>query len=373
MSIVTPQATRSFQKTETSKVFSVPTASFSMREARNIVGDLFTPNPVIYWTDFLLTLFTGYAFFATVRRVDSVWLAGFSFVASCLLFYRASIFIHELTHLQRGTFKTFRVVWNLLCGIPFLVPSFLYYVHLDHHRRKLYGTEHDCEYLPLGSSPPWRILYYLSQSFIVPILAIVRFLIIAPICWVSPTARKWVLVHASSMVMNPAYARPTPTPQDIRVWRIQEALTFLFCAVMAGLLISGIRPLSFLLQAYGTGVFIVLLNEIRSMAAHRFYGDGRQLTFDEQIIDSINFPTHRFTSTLWAPVGLRFHALHHIFPTMPYHNLEKAHHRLVKQLPADSIYHQTVSPSLWAAARDLWCLARNSQRQSESDDSRAAA
>ncbi len=32
------------------------TESFSMAEARQIVRDLFTPNPWIYWTDFLLSL-----------------------------------------------------------------------------------------------------------------------------------------------------------------------------------------------------------------------------------------------------------------------------------------------------------------------------
>ena len=58
-------------------------------------------------------------------------------------------------HLPEKKFLTFRIAWNLLCGIPFLVPSFTYYPHLDHHRRKMFGTEHDGEYLPLASMSPW--------------------------------------------------------------------------------------------------------------------------------------------------------------------------------------------------------------------------
>jgi fatty acid desaturase len=43
---------------------------------------------------------------------------------------------------------------------------------------------------------------------------------------------------------------------------------------------------------------------------------------------------------LWAPVGLRFHALHHLLPGVPYHHLLEAHRRLVAALGADSPYHR---------------------------------
>jgi len=46
---------------------------------------------------------------------------------------------------------------------------------------------------------------------------------------------------------------------------------------------------------------------------------------------------------LWAPVGLRYHALHHLLPNLPYHSLGAAHRRLLAQLPADSPYRATAS------------------------------
>ena len=118
-----------------------PRSEFSIGQARKIVADLFEPKPWIYWTDFLLSLLVGGACYATVRRVDNVAISAICFLVSCLLYYRVVLFTHEMTHLRDGTFKTFRFVWNLFCGIPFLIPSSLYYVHPDHHRPKTFSPE----------------------------------------------------------------------------------------------------------------------------------------------------------------------------------------------------------------------------------------
>jgi fatty acid desaturase len=50
-------------------------------------------------------------------------------------------------------------------------------------------------------------------------------------------------------------------------------------------------------------------------------------------------PPPGFLPALWAPVGLRYHALHHLIPSVPYHALGEAHRRLVAQLPAGTTYH----------------------------------
>src|SRR5262245_42869800 len=127
-----------------------PQPAFSLAQARHIVKDLFQPKPAVYWADFLLSALGGMVCFRLVRRE----LAPFSiaqavvFAICCLLFYRAVLFTHELVHIRSGTFRAFRIAWNLLCGIPFLMPSFAYYTHVDHHMRKHFGTARDGEYLP---------------------------------------------------------------------------------------------------------------------------------------------------------------------------------------------------------------------------------
>ena len=88
---------------------------------------------------------------------------------------------------------------------------------------------------------------------------------------------------------------------------------------------------------------------------------GREMTFVEQMLDSVNYPYNPLIAGLWAPVGLRFHALHHIFPTMPYHALAEAHRRLMASLPADSPYRRTEARSLSGTIATLWKRARASQ------------
>ena len=338
--------------------------SFSIREAREIVKDLFRPRPWIYWTDFLWSLGLGSVCFALARKV-AVPLSlpqAMLFIVSCFAFYRAASFIHELVHLRDGRFRAFGFAWNALCGIPFLMPSFLYRSHLAHHARKHYGTHDDGEYLPLATSPAREILRYMSQPLVIPLLAIARFLVLAPIAWVSPGFRRWVHSRASSLVMDPAFIRPLPTPQELRSWRVQEAGCFLLVLAVAVLLLIGRWPLSFPLHCYLTAVGVLTLNHLRTLGAHRFRHRGEELTFVEQLLDSLNYPHYPLISELWAPVGLRFHALHHLFPSLPYHNLGEAHRRLMARLPADSPYRQTVSPGLLASLAELWRAARASAR-----------
>jgi fatty acid desaturase len=344
---------------------NTPQSSFSLAQARNIVRDLFTPNARIYWTDFLVTILTGHICYGLVRKLplllnrDEPWVLacqGLAFVVGCLLYYRASLFIHELVHLPQNEFQAFRFAWNLLCGVPFLIPSFVYYTHIDHHRRKHFGTKHDGEYMPLGLYGCWYIAGYLALSLVLPIATIFRFAILTPLTWLHSGIRNWVHRHWSSMVMDPRYLRPLPTPKILRVIRVQEVACLLMClgAILVPIFILKESPLPLILQGYCTGVFIVTLNAIRTMGAHRWWHEDEELNFVDQMLDSVTVAERPWISGIWGPIGTRYHSLHHLFPSMPYHHMPEAHRRLMAQLPADSPYRQTVEPSLTAALRDLF-------------------
>jgi fatty acid desaturase len=351
-------------------------ASFSLTEARSIVRDLFRTNERLYWIDFLAAILLGHICFALTRLTFFLPLESFAaklliaaipFSMQCGAFYRAVMFVHEIVHLPEKKLRTFRVAWNLLCGIPCLVPSFTYHSHLDHHRRKMFGTEHDGEYLPLASMSPWCILFYLSQCLWAPPLAVIRFGMITPLTWLSPAFRKLVHQRASSLVMDPTYIRPLPTKTALRYIRLQELGCFLTLVVIVIASIALRRwPIPFVTQCYLTGVVLIFMNCVRTLASHRWTSEGEEGTFVDQMLDSVTMDNDSPLAVLINPVGLRYHATHHLFPSMPYHNMRTAHKRLLQQLPADSPYHRTVATSVWSVIGELWQKAgKSGQRAPE--------
>lgn len=346
-----------------------PRGAFSIGEARSIVRDLFEPSPWLYWTDFLASLATGTVAFVAIRRLHlAAPLVAVAFMVSVLAFYRATLFTHELTHLRQGRFRGFRLAWNLLCGIPFLMPSFMYHTHVAHHMRRHFGTRDDGEYLPWGARPIWHLFLYLGQCLVMPIIAVVRFGLLTPLCWISPRFRQIVQRRFSSMVVDPYFVRPLPTRNDRWIWRVQESACFAMVWGNGAVMYFGLvpRPVALVVQGYLTAATIMLINQIRTLGAHRYTNTGGEMTFVEQLLDSVNYPGGSWLRALWAPVGLRYHALHHLFPSMPYHRLGAAHRRLMEKLPADSPYRLTNCSSLWLALQQLWASARASSRSQRS-------
>jgi fatty acid desaturase len=352
---------------------STDPASLSLRLAQGLVKPYTQPVAWIYWVDFLASIITGHILFHLLLYRD-LWLAGASwwvgtvqlllYAGVVLLYLRAVMFTHELVHLPKEGFRGFRFAWNLLCGIPFLVPSFTYYPHVDHHRRKSYGTEEDGEYLNLSHQPPSAIVVYMLLILVTPLAGFFRFAVLTPLSWLFPSMKRWTFRRASTMVMDIFYIRPDAGPKVQRIRFLQELACFgvcLFIALRNPLQGKFYDPLW--LQAYLVGVGLLTLNNIRTLGAHRWTGDGNELSFQEQLLDSCDYPYRPWFTELWGPVGTRYHATHHLFPTIPYHHLGKAHRALMRGLPADSPFRQTVKVSLLREIAELWWRASQSHRQ----------
>jgi fatty acid desaturase len=338
-------------------------ASFSIAPAGALVRDLFEHSARIYWTDFILTLLAVYgavALYLSSRIFSLPCFIGFTVAAFAL--FRCGVFIHEIAHMPRGRLPRFKAAWNILYGIPALMPSFMYKNHADHHNPRHFGTFKDGEYLPLGAGPVRLIVFYFLQVPLLPALAIFRFLILTPLSFLHPRLRRWVWERASSFVINPGYRRTVPADEPRATWIALEAAIFVELTVFAVLLFSGKVAWTAFVELYVLGIAASGLNAIRTLAAHGYRNTGATMSFLEQIKDSNTVTGHPVLTELLFPVGLRYHCLHHLFPALPYHSMGIAHGRLMASLPADFPYQGTIRRGFLEAADELWRSARTTIR-----------
>src|SRR5690348_14604889 len=104
--------------------------------AHALVADLHTPNPVIFWADMLGSAALGWLAFAATVALSAPFskLSLLTGAIAALLLYRGLAFTHELAHLRRRALPGFETAWNLVFGMPLLLPSFTYLgVHQSHH------------------------------------------------------------------------------------------------------------------------------------------------------------------------------------------------------------------------------------------------
>ncbi|WP_260924565.1 fatty acid desaturase family protein [Novosphingobium sp. 9] len=316
-----------------------------MRAAAELTRDIAKARPAIYWPDMLANAAVGYATLAGAILASSPWVALACALVSVLTLYRALLFIHELTHYHRDALPGFRFAWNLLVGVPMLIPSYMYEgVHSLHHSRVRYGTSEDPEYLPLALMKPWSLPVFALTSLLLPAALIVRGAILVPLGAVIPPVRRLVWERASSLSINPGFRRKAPEGEFARMVFWQEVgVSVWSIALIAASLAWGWRPL---IIAVAIVAAVALLNQVRTLVAHLWENEGEQMSVTEQYLDSVNVPPPGVMAGLWAPVGLRYHALHHLLPSLPYHSLGEAHRRLAANLAPGSTYTKANYPGL---------------------------
>lgn len=312
-----------------------------LRTAVDLTRDLSAASPLIYWGDLIASAVIGYAaLYAAIVAPTLGWaiLAG---IVATLALYRAGSFIHEVTHIKHSSLPGFRLGWNALIGVPLMVPSFMYEgVHTLHHARTRYGTAEDPEYLPLALMKPWTVPVFVAVSALAPIALLIRFAILSPLSLVVPGLRATLIARYSSLSINPAFRRRAPDGALAQQWRWQEAATSLWAIALIVATATGVLPLRAVAVFLIVASAVAVLNQVRTLVAHLWENEGEAMTVTAQYLDSVNVPPPALLPVLWAPVGLRYHALHHLLPSLPYHALGEAHRRLSAALDPASPYHR---------------------------------
>ena len=316
-----------------------------LRAARDLTRDLGKARGAIYWADMLSSAVIGYGALAAAIMLHTPLLVVALGLVAALALYRALLFIHELSHIHRDALPGFRLGWNLLVGIPLLTPSFMYEgVHTLHHARTRYGTREDPEYLPLALMKPWSLPLFIAVALLAPFALLFRFAVLVPLGAILPAVRRLVWSRFSALSINPDFRRRPPEGDLKPRVLYQEALGMIWAWVLLGSTqLIGWRPLLFALAVVS---LTAVLNQLRTLVAHLWENEGEPMTVTAQFLDSVNVPPPGAIAEIWAPVGLRYHALHHLMPSMPYHDLAEAHRRLAKELGTGSTYFSANHPGM---------------------------
>src|SRR4029078_9699813 len=241
-----------------------------------------------YWADMLGSAVLGYAALFAAMIVQPTWLAVGCGLVAVLALYRAVSFIHELTHLKKGAVRGFRFVWNLVVGVPLLVPSFMYEgVHNQHHAKRYYGTVDDPEYLPLALMHPWTLPVFLIAAALAPIGMLIRFGILAPLSMLSPKLRSAVVGRYSGLQINPKFVRPKPEGEFARDWAWQEAACSLWAIALLAMVVTGVIPLRDFLIFLAVSAGVMFLNQVRTLVAHLWENDGPPMRVTAHILHRV--------------------------------------------------------------------------------------
>ena len=310
------------------------------------------PNALIFWIDFLTSSTLGYALIYWTSTLPFLSWPGFGIAClAAICMFRATNFMHEAVHSGRQI-PGFTTVFNLYFGFVNKLPLYIYDVHRAHHLEEFYGTDEDSEYDLLRRNLP-NLLLPIVIVALQPALMILRFGVLP---WFLPfigtRGRNAVYRYASTFALNRRYRRPLPDAAERRKWYWQDAACALYLLVFVVLCLTGVLSWNLAWAWYEVAFIALLANYYRVMSAHVYLSGMAPTTRKQQILDSL---TVTGSPWLWwlYPVGLRYHALHHMMPQVPYHHMAKLHHILLTRLPDDHPYRATIAKGFFQAYRRL--------------------
>jgi fatty acid desaturase len=320
--------------------------------ARALAGP---PDPRIYWADLLLSVAVTWDAMAVVWH-SSVGSPPFvvAVLVASLSLYRAAYFVHELSH--QPNMRVFAVAWHLLVGVWVMIPAFMVDMHKDHHRRATYGTQRDPEYALVAEWSRTRMVLSTLVLVLAPPLLALRWAVMAPLSWLVPPLRKLTIERLSTLAINPAYVRPLPKPSERRRWLLQEATCFLAVWCVAALVVLDVVAIEALYAYWLVQGLALVINETRTLVSHAFERDGSAMTSHEQFLDTITLGGAWFTE-ITAPLGDRYHALHHMLPDVAYHRLGAIHRALLADPETAAAYRPTLRRGMIDALAQLWSRA----------------
>lgn len=333
-----------------------PIEQYHPVEARHsLPKSVFEVDNATYWRDFGGSTLFGWFAFCLLGRVEfnSVyfWLLS---IAASVAFYRSLTFIHEISHQQNNKkfSRSFILAWQILVGMPFLWITSHYNCHLAHHNVRQFKTDKDLHYFVLQGDlwEIFKLMVLIPAS--APLIFWIRFGILSWLSLLSRRLRSYSIRRLSSMGNLKRSTSFTPK-QKLKLYQ-QEVVLFVYLLAVFWLFVTATIPLRYIGIWYIVSVLTWCLKMWRVIGEHKYDATVDQpLSKPEHILDTHTHKTNWLTLLLF-PLGTRYHALHHLHPGIPYHNLPLAHQLLIDNLPEKHFYRATERARYTDAFRQLW-------------------
>lgn len=253
-----------------------------------------------YWIDLLISgtifklSFLGFAF--TYNPV-AFFIAGISL-------YRIGAFIHEIAHQNTNKeFTSFKRFWNIFIGPLVLTPSILFVrPHLKHHTTGVFSTKDDPQYPLIKSNKRLAFVVFCILPFLLPIYNLC-------VCVFS-------FMEDRNPFLSILYKGVKFSKEDY----IEAKHYSFWYLIVLEVLVLWLGYI--ILPLYFVSVFAWFLSTLRIPLEHELYFYKETSDYNDQKLDS---KTHRhWLYIIIQPLALRYHTVHHMYPRIPYHNLEKA-------------------------------------------------
>ena len=302
-------------------------------------------SPSRYWSDLILSAGAGWLGLSLAAFSDSLATAAFAFVAAVIFHYRATAFIHEVVHVQKKI-PLFQQAYNLVIGFANCYPIYIYEPHFYHHLTRCYGTKDDPEYNSLEGQNRLKVIATpIVLSLILPLYQTFRFVCL-PLFYpiLNSKTKHFIFERMSTLVFNANYRRPHANDEALKVMVRSDLCCAAYRIIAISLTAMNILPLRFLVLWYCTIVLGSIMNMYRALANHDYSRPfGRRNRF-EQFMQSKTLSPH-LINEIWAPLAMGYHALHHLAPAIPYHELPKAHRYILNTPSIAWLYMETMNPS----------------------------
>jgi fatty acid desaturase len=299
-------------------------------------------SPTRYWSDLLLSAGLGWSGLWISALSDSFGVAASAFFIAVVFLYRATAFIHEVVHVQRKL-PFFRRAYDFIIGFANCYPSYIYEPHFYHHLTRCYGTKDDPEYNSLEGRGKLRVLLSpVLLSFVLPIYQTFRFVFLPFLYpFLGSEKMRFIYERMSTLVFNAEYRRPHVSDEALSEM-VRSDLACASYRIGAFALTSlNILPLRFIVLWYCTIVLGSIMNMYRALANHDYSRPFERRSRFEQFLQSKTLSPHPINE-IWAPLAMGYHALHHLSPAIPYHELPNAHRYIMNKPSIAWLYLETM-------------------------------